>query len=42
VLGAWPVLIASLGILAFAHLDSLTQEIARRFQARKRARAQKR
>lgn len=42
VLGAWPVLIASLGILAFAHLDSLTQAIARRSRARKRARAQKR
>jgi len=42
VLGAWPVLIASLGIVAFAHLDSLTREITRRSRARKRARAQKR
>ena len=42
VLGAWPVLIASLGIVAFAHLDSLTREIVRRSRARKRARAQKR
>ena len=41
VLGSWPVLIGSLVILIFAHLDSLSQAIARRSRARKRARSRR-
>ncbi len=38
VLGSWPVLVGSLAILFFAHVDSLSQAVARRSRARKQAR----
>ena len=41
VVGVWPVLIGALAILIFAQVDSLSQEIARRAQARKQARKRK-
>ncbi len=42
VVGAWPVLIGSLVILIFAHIDSLSKAVARRARARKQARQRKR
>ena len=42
VVGGWPVLAGSLVILIFAHIDSLSQAVARRARARKQARQRKR
>lgn len=42
VVGAWPVLVGSLMILVFAHIDSLSKAVARRARARKQARRRKR
>ena len=42
VLGAWPVLIASLAIVIITHLQSLAQVIAERSRARARARSRSR